>query len=90
MIGCRCWNNGINAGGMTARKTTTMTIDHADKLTRIESKVDDIHKRLFVDNGEPCMQSKVRRCNDLVNCVVFIVGALVVAMIGVIVELLLK
>ena len=64
--------------------------DHSTELKRISETVNDIHNRLFIDNGEPCLQSKVRRCNDLVNAVVFIVGALVVAMIGVIMEVLMK
>jgi hypothetical protein len=64
--------------------------DHAEELKRISDTVNDIHNRLFLDNGEPCLQSKVRRCNDIVNAVVFIVGALVVAVIGVVVELIMR
>lgn len=63
---------------------------HTQELTRIATTVDDIHRRLFVDNGEPCMQSKVRRCTDITNGIVWVLGAVVVAVIGVVVEMIRK
>jgi hypothetical protein len=59
---------------------------HAHELSRIGRTVDEIHKRLFVDNGEPCLQSKVRRVSDVVNAVIWAVGVIIVAVVGVIVK----
>ena len=63
---------------------------HTQELSRIADTVDEIHRRLFVDNGEPCMQSKVRRVTDITNGIVWVLGVVVVAMIGVLVEMITK
>ena len=38
-------------------------------LTRIETKLESIDNRLFRDNGEPCMQSKVRDLASRINSI---------------------
>jgi len=59
---------------------------HTEKLYAMSDKLDEIHRRLFIDNGEPCLQSKVRRLDGIVNALIFVVCAVVVAVIGVVVK----
>jgi hypothetical protein len=61
---------------------------HAQELLRIGRTVDEIHRRLFVDNGEPCLQSKVRRLDGITGAVIWVVGVVVVAVVGVVVKLI--
>lgn len=65
-----------------------MTDNLEGELKRIGCTVDDIHKRLFIDNGEPCLQSKIRRCNDMVNAIIWVVGVIIVAVVGVVVKVI--
>jgi hypothetical protein len=62
---------------------------YSKKLDDISHTVQDIHKRLFIDNGEPCIQSKVRRLDGIVGAIVWVVGvlsaALITAIVGVII-----
>jgi hypothetical protein len=60
---------------------------HTAQLEKVADKIDDIHRRLFVDNGEPCLQSKVRRCTDVTNGLVWALGVVVIAVVGVLVEM---
>ena len=57
---------------------------YSSELERINEKLDAIHAKLFIDNGEPCLQSKVRRCNDVVNCVLWMIGVIFTAMVGIV------
>jgi hypothetical protein len=59
---------------------------HTQELQRIGKTVDDIHKRLFVDNGEPCLQSKVRRIDGIIGAVVWVLGVVTTALIGVVIK----
>jgi hypothetical protein len=59
---------------------------HAAELKRIGATVEEIHRRLFVDNGQPCLQSKVRRLDDVANALIWVVGVVIVAVIGMLVS----
>jgi len=63
---------------------TSTCVLHTEELKRIGRTVDDIHKRLFIDNGEPCLQSKIRRHEGVISAIIWVVGAVVVAVIGIV------
>ena len=68
---------------------TPTCILHTEELKRIGKTVDDIHKRLFIDNGEPCLQSKIRKHDGVINTIVWVVGVVVVAVVGIMLDLVL-
>lgn len=50
--------------------------DHAgygDALVRIENTVQDIHRRLFVDNGAPCIQTRINRLDGWLAVIRYVV-----------------
>ena len=59
---------------------------HTQELQRIGRTVDDIHRRLFVDNGEPCLQSKIRKHDGVIKTIIWVVGVVFVALVGVVVR----
>ena len=72
---------------MTPRHEMPETcILHADELKRIGNTVDDIHKRLFVDNGEPCLQSKIRAHGAVINALIWVVCVVITGLIALVVK----
>lgn len=55
---------------------------HSEELRDIKDTLHDMRRRLFIDNGEPCLQSKVRRVTDITNALVWVVSVVTVALIG--------
>jgi hypothetical protein len=55
-----------------------------EKLHVIEEKQDKLHKRLFMDNGEPCLQSKINKNTLYIKWMVGIFSTIGVAIISVV------
>lgn len=63
--------------------------NHADQLRRIESTVADIHRRLFQDNGQPCIQTRIDRHDQAIGVLRWLAGTAAAAAIAVVVKLIL-
>ena len=59
---------------------------HTQELQRIGRTVDDIHKRLFQDNGNPCIQTVLRSHSTVINAMIWVVGVVFAALVGVVVR----
>jgi hypothetical protein len=42
-------------------------------LSRIEGTVNEIHRRLFVDNGAPCIQTRINRLDGWLAVIRYVV-----------------
>ena len=67
-----------------------MSPPNTDLLTRMESKIDEIHSRLFVDNGTPCFQTRLDRHDSVIKVITWLAGTTATAVIGVVVALIIK
>ena len=56
--------------------------DCKDKFDVMFGKLDAIHNRLFVDNGSPCIQSRLNRTERLISIVMWIVCVITAAIIA--------
>jgi hypothetical protein len=59
---------------------------HTEKLYSMADKLDEIHRRLFIDNGEPCLQSKIRTHDGVIKTIIWVVGVVFVTLVGVVVR----
>jgi hypothetical protein len=57
-----------------------------EELAHISAKVDEIHRRLFVDNGKPSMQTVLRQHSDILAVMRWILVTLVGAVIMIIIK----
>ena len=55
--------------------------NNTDELKRLGDIVEDIHNRLFVDNGKPSFQTTLRRHDDILVVMKWILVPVVVAII---------
>jgi len=62
----------------------------ADNHTEIKTILDGINKRLFVDNGTTCVQTKLDRHERIISCLVWFVAAVSVVSIGAMVTFVLR
>jgi hypothetical protein len=63
---------------------------HTQDLTRIATTVDDIHRRLFVDNGKPCHQTRLDRLDSFRGLFIWFGGIVITALVGITLTLVLK
>ena len=61
-----------------------------EALVRIEGVVNETHKRLFVGNGQPPLTVQVDRHERLLGAAIWVVSAVVIAVVGIIVERVMK
>jgi len=61
-----------------------------DRLESIIAKIDDIHNRLFVDNGRKSYQTRLGRVETFVKVHLWFYGIMVVAVVGAIVRWAIK
>ena len=54
-----------------------------EQLTRVENKLDKLYDKLFEDNGDPCLQTKVDRNTQWISSVKYLWGIIFTAIIGV-------
>jgi hypothetical protein len=57
-----------------------------EELAHISAKVDEIHRRLFVDNGKPSIQTVLRQHSDILSVMRWILVTLVGAVVMIIVK----
>lgn len=61
---------------MNDDKRPTSCVLHEQQLNRIESTVQTIHNRLFLDNGAPCIQTRLDRHDAAINVLKWLAGTL--------------
>jgi len=59
---------------------------HTQELKRIGDTVDDIHRRLFQDNGNPCIQTTIRKHDSVLKAIVWVVGVVFAALVTTIIR----
>lgn len=60
------------------------------KLDRIESKLDDQHKRIWVGNGVPALTQTIRDHDQTLRIITWVAGTTATAVIGIVVALVFK
>jgi hypothetical protein len=60
------------------------------KLDRIEGKIDDHHKRIWIGNGSPALAQTLRDHDQILRIITWVVGTVSTAVIGIIVALIFK
>jgi hypothetical protein len=61
---------------------------HTQELKRIGETVEEIHRRLFIDNGKPSMQTVLRQHTDVLCVMRWILVTVVGAVIAVVVNII--
>ena len=59
---------------------------HTAELMRIGRTVDDIHKRLFVSNGDLCITAKIQRLDGFAKIALWVVGIFTTVLCGIIIK----
>ena len=59
-------------------------------LERIETKLDDQHKRIWVGNGAPALNATLQKHDQILSALVWVVGATATAAIGLAIKVLFK
>jgi len=61
-----------------------------DRLKNIEDTVNDIHRRLFIDNGNPCIQTRINKHEAIINVIAWATGtacaAAIIALVGLVIR----
>ena len=57
-----------------------------EQFDKIISQLDNIEKRLFIDNGKECIQSKINRHDGFLKVIGWTLGVIFIAVAGVIVK----
>ena len=60
---------------------------HEQQLQDISNTVKDIHHRLFVDNGKPCMQTRLDRHDSAIGLLKWLAGTVGAAVIAIVVKM---
>ena len=60
------------------------------KLDRIESKLDDQHKRIWIGNGTPALNQTLRDHDQIIRIIIWVTGTVSTAVIGIVATLVMK
>lgn len=85
-----CGEHGVYAETIVRLETKVDSL--VDTMSCTIGKVDDIHKKLFVGNGEASLFTQVDRHNQVIKALVWtargVVGAIITAVVGGVVYLI--
>ena len=54
-----------------------------EQFTQIIGKIEQLHNKLFLDNGSECLQSKINRHDGWIKRVMIVTGAIATGLLGV-------
>ena len=72
---------------LLARWRTKMTSEESRELMELKRLVQDIHKRLFYDNGSPSFQTRLSNHSQQIKLIYWVGGTAVAALVGAVVRL---
>lgn len=56
--------------------------DLKEQLDRIEAKVEALHTRLYVGNGQPAVMTRLDRVERIIRQIVVVITAVVISVVG--------